>query len=89
VDDLIDVIEGNRRYVKCLYVYNKVTWCSCGALLHAPARQALLPVCMARTDCQSPVVVRLLQWLPIVRGVWLCMLVPCCADRHVQYGGGG
>lgn len=24
VDDLIDVIEGNRRYVKCLYVYNKV-----------------------------------------------------------------
>ena len=23
-DDLIDVIEGNRRYVKCLYVYNKV-----------------------------------------------------------------
>lgn len=26
VDDLIDVIEGNRRYVKCLYVYNKVRW---------------------------------------------------------------
>lgn len=25
VDDLIDVIEGNRRYVKCLYVYNKVS----------------------------------------------------------------
>ncbi|GAX84155.1 hypothetical protein CEUSTIGMA_g11578.t1 [Chlamydomonas eustigma] len=24
VDDLIDMIEGNRRYVKCLYVYNKV-----------------------------------------------------------------
>ena len=24
MDDLIDVIEGNRRYVKCLYVYNKV-----------------------------------------------------------------
>jgi len=23
-DDLIDVIEGNRRYVKCLYVYNKI-----------------------------------------------------------------
>lgn len=25
VDDFIDVIEGNRRYIKCLYVYNKVT----------------------------------------------------------------
>jgi hypothetical protein len=28
VDDLIDVIEGNRRYVKCLYVYNKVKTCA-------------------------------------------------------------
>lgn len=24
VDDLIDIIEGNRKYVKCLYVYNKI-----------------------------------------------------------------
>lgn len=24
VDDLIDAIEGNRKYVKCLYVYNKI-----------------------------------------------------------------
>lgn len=24
VDDLIDIIEGNRKYTKCLYVYNKV-----------------------------------------------------------------
>lgn len=24
VDDLIDVIEGNRRCVKCVYVYNKI-----------------------------------------------------------------
>jgi len=24
VDDLIDVIEGTRKYVKCLYVYNKI-----------------------------------------------------------------
>lgn len=24
VDDLIDVIEGNRKYIKCLYVYNKI-----------------------------------------------------------------
>mmetsp|Transcript_10696 Transcript_10696/g.19528 ORF Transcript_10696/g.19528 Transcript_10696/m.19528 type:complete len:399 (-) Transcript_10696:524-1720(-) len=28
VDDLIDIIEGNRRYIKCLYVYNKVDMCS-------------------------------------------------------------
>ena len=24
VDDLIDAIEGNRKYVECLYVYNKI-----------------------------------------------------------------
>ncbi len=24
VDDLIDTIEGNRMYIKCLYVYNKI-----------------------------------------------------------------
>lgn len=24
-DDLIDVIEGNRKYIKCLYAYNKVS----------------------------------------------------------------
>jgi len=24
VQDLIDTIEGNRKYVKCIYVYNKI-----------------------------------------------------------------
>lgn len=24
VDELIDVIEGNRKYIKCVYVYNKI-----------------------------------------------------------------
>ena len=24
VDDLIDVIEGNWKYMKCIYVYNKI-----------------------------------------------------------------
>lgn len=24
VDDLIDAIEGNRRYMRCIYVYNKI-----------------------------------------------------------------
>ena len=24
MDDLIDVLEGNRKYVRCLYVYNKI-----------------------------------------------------------------
>eukprot|EP00904_Undaria_pinnatifida_P009410 jgi/Undpi1/559/HiC_scaffold_10.g04023.m1 len=24
IDDIVDVVQGNRKYVKCLYVYNKV-----------------------------------------------------------------
>jgi len=28
VDQFIDVVEGNRKYVKCLYVYNKIDVCS-------------------------------------------------------------
>ena len=24
VDDLIDCIEGNRKYIRCLYVINKI-----------------------------------------------------------------
>jgi hypothetical protein len=28
VDQFIDVIEGNRKYVKCLYVYNKIDICT-------------------------------------------------------------
>lgn len=24
VDQFIDVVEGNRKYIKCLYVYNKI-----------------------------------------------------------------
>lgn len=24
MDDFIDIVEGNRKYVKCLYVYNKI-----------------------------------------------------------------
>ena len=24
VDDLIDAIEGNRKFVRCIYVYNKI-----------------------------------------------------------------
>ena len=30
VDDIIDVIEGNRKYVRCLYVYNKIDTLSIG-----------------------------------------------------------
>ena len=39
VDELIDVIEGNRKYLRCIYVYNKVdtiTIEECDRLAHLP-----------------------------------------------------
>ena len=36
MDDLIDVIEGNRRYTRCLYVYNKIDVCSIEEVCASP-----------------------------------------------------
>jgi uncharacterized protein len=44
VDDLIDVIEGNRRYVRCLYVYNKVDVCSIEEVDEIARRPNSIPV---------------------------------------------
>lgn len=50
VDDLIDIIEGNRRYIKCLYVYNKVGWCGTTAV---GCRAWMVQVCLAGGSCQA------------------------------------
>lgn len=44
VDDLIDMIEGNRRYVRCLYVYNKVDMCSLEEVDEIARRPHSIPV---------------------------------------------
>ena len=44
VDDLIDVIEGNRKYVKCLYVYNKIDVCSIEEVDEIARRPNSIPV---------------------------------------------
>ena len=44
VDDLIDVIEGNRRYMKCLYVYNKVDVCSIEEVDEMARRPYSIPI---------------------------------------------
>ena len=44
VDDLIDVIEGNRRYIKCLYVYNKVDVCSMEEVDEIARRPHSIPI---------------------------------------------
>ena len=44
VDDLIDVIEGNRKYVKCLYVYNKIDVCSIEEVDEIARRPVSVPI---------------------------------------------
>ena len=44
VDELIDVIEGNRRYMKCLYVYNKVDVCSIEEVDEIARRPFSIPI---------------------------------------------
>lgn len=47
VDDLIDLIEGNRRYTKCLYVYNKMDMCSMEEVDEIARRPNSIPIsCM-------------------------------------------
>ena len=44
VDDLIDVIEGNRRYIRCLYVFNKIDVCSIEEVDEIARRQVSIPI---------------------------------------------
>lgn len=44
VDDLIDVIEGNRRYMRCLYVYNKIDVCSIEEVDEIARRRYSVPI---------------------------------------------
>eukprot|EP01024_Parvocaulis_polyphysoides_P064092 TRINITY_DN7433_c0_g1_i4.p4 TRINITY_DN7433_c0_g1~~TRINITY_DN7433_c0_g1_i4.p4 ORF type:complete len:255 (-),score=53.61 TRINITY_DN7433_c0_g1_i4:766-1530(-) len=54
VDDLIDVIEGNRRYIKCLYVYNKVDVCSMEEVDEIARRNYSIPIsCYQKLNIQG------------------------------------
>mmetsp|Transcript_13961 Transcript_13961/g.44339 ORF Transcript_13961/g.44339 Transcript_13961/m.44339 type:complete len:402 (-) Transcript_13961:994-2199(-) len=43
-DELIDVIEGNRKYIKCLYVYNKIDICSMEEVHEIARRPNTVPI---------------------------------------------
>ena len=44
VDELIDVIEGNRKYVPCLYVFNKVDMCCLEEVDEIARREHTVPI---------------------------------------------
>ncbi|KAM7456633.1 hypothetical protein BLSTO_02608 [Blastocystis sp. subtype 1] len=67
VDELIDVVEGNRKYVKCLYVYNKIDTVS----IEDVDRLARLPystVCSIRMNLNVDTVLELIwEYMGLLR----------------------
>eukprot|EP00891_Asterochloris_glomerata_P004664 jgi/Astpho2/4664/Aster-00228 len=67
VDDLIDVIEGNRKYVKCLYVYNKIDVCSIEEVDAIARRPNCIPVSCSMELNLDGLLVRMWDMMALVR----------------------
>eukprot|EP00878_Enallax_costatus_P004884 GHUV01005138.1.p1 GENE.GHUV01005138.1~~GHUV01005138.1.p1 ORF type:complete len:399 (+),score=124.80 GHUV01005138.1:209-1405(+) len=67
VDDLIDVIEGNRRYVKCLYVYNKVDMCSMEEVDEVARRPNSIPISCSLKLNMDGLLERIWEMMALVR----------------------
>ncbi|GMH37743.1 hypothetical protein BSKO_05616 [Bryopsis sp. KO-2023] len=67
VDDFIDVMEGNRRYIKCLYVYNKVDMCCMEEVDEIARRPNSIPIsCSANLNLDG-LLERLWDMMALVR----------------------
>jgi small GTP-binding protein len=44
VDEFIDVLEGNRKYMRCLYVYNKIDMLSLPEIKDLSAKHSCVPI---------------------------------------------
>ncbi|EZG51579.1 developmentally regulated GTP-binding protein [Gregarina niphandrodes] len=66
-DDLIDVIEGNRKYIKCLYVYNKVDMLSLEQLDELARRPMTVCVSSQRAWNMDTLLERMWAELELVR----------------------
>lgn len=67
VDDLIDVIEGNRRYVKCLYVYNKIDVCSMEEVDEIARRPNSIPISCTQNLNLDGLLVKMWEMMALVR----------------------
>lgn len=67
VDDLIDVIEGNRRYVKCLYVYNKIDVCSMEEVDEIARRPNSIPISCYQNLNLDGLLVKMWDMMALVR----------------------
>ncbi|KNB46824.1 hypothetical protein JH06_0023 [Blastocystis sp. subtype 4] len=67
VDEFIDVVEGNRKYVKCLYVYNKIDTVCIEDVDHL-ARLPYSTVCSIRMNLNVETVLELIwEYMGLLR----------------------
>ena len=66
-DDLIDVVEGNRRYMKCLYVYNKIDVCSIEEVDEISRRPFSIPISCYQKLNMDGVLERIWDMMGLVR----------------------
>lgn len=67
VDDLIDVIEGNRRYMRCLYVYNKIDVCSIEEIDEIARRPYSIPISCYHKLNMDGLLVKIWDMMGLVR----------------------
>jgi uncharacterized protein len=67
VDDLIDCIEGNRRYLKCLYVYNKIDTLSIDEVDELARKPDSLVISVHMNLNIEPMLQRMWQYLGLCR----------------------
>jgi len=67
VDDLIDVIEGNRKYVPCLYALNKIDAITIEELDILDSIPHYVPICADKLWNLDDLVEKIWEYLNLVR----------------------
>lgn len=67
VDDLIDVIEGNRKYIKCIYVYNKIDMLPLKDIKQIASRDNTIVISSSKSWNLDVLVEYIFQKLEIIR----------------------
>lgn len=67
VDDLIDVVEGNRVYIPCLYVMNKIDTVTIEELDLMSAVPHYVPICAAREWNFDDLLEKIWEYLDLIR----------------------
>lgn len=67
VDEFIDIVEGNRSYMKCIYVYNKVDQLSMEEVEEIAKKPHSIPVSLSLNLNLDNLVKMMWEYLALVR----------------------